>query len=397
MIDAEQKKIVVVIVISNMEYGGAQRQIVELANNIDSTRFDLHVCSLSDYVPIGPLIEDAEHRLHIISKKNKYDVSVIWRLATLLRRLRADIVHGYLFDAEIATRLAGRLARISSVGNCERNTNYAFKRIHLLTYRITRPFVDFYVANSTAGATFNQHMLSNKRSMYYTVHNGVDTKRFHRRDGSDIRASLGIPADAFVVGMFGSFKEQKNHAMLFQAVRPLLDRHPHTRLLLVGDELAGGMHGSTDYKTRTLALVEELGLKDICVFAGNRDDVELLYPACDVTALPSLFEGTPNVALESMACGIPVVATNVSDNAYVIRDEETGFVVDLTDVKSFSNRLCLLADDNELRTRLGRHAIEWMEKEFSCAQLARKTESVYLDVLGRLADQSKSGKSFQSD
>ena len=390
-------KITVVIVVSNLEYGGAQRQIVELANRIDREQFDLHVCSLSEYVPLAADLEVADTHLHVIQKRYKFDATVVPRLARLLRRLRADIVHGYLFDAELAARLAGRLARTAAVGNSERNTDYRFKRIQLVAHALTRRCVDFYIANSHAGARFSQRTLNNPRRWYYTVHNGVDTSRFRPGDRAAARRQLGLGDDEFVIGMFGSFKEQKNHPLLFAAVRGVLDQHAHTRLLLVGDELAGGLHGSTDYKRRTLELAEELDLVRHAVFLGNRDDVENLYPACDVTALPSLFEGTPNVALESMACGVPVVATAVSDNAYVVREGETGYLVPVDDPERYSGRLLELARDARLRDRLGAAARRWMESEFSGARLAAKTEAVYRDVLGTSSPEADRLRSFPVD
>jgi glycosyltransferase involved in cell wall biosynthesis len=388
-------KIRVVIVVSNLEYGGAQRQIVELANHIDTGRFEFHICSLSDYVPLAALLERAESRLHIVQKHWKFDLSVVPRVASLLRKLQADIVHGYLFDAEIAARLAGRLAGTPRVGNSERNTDYRFKRRQLLAHFLTRRCVDFYIANSNSGARFSQKALQNPRERYYTVHNGVDTRRFVPGDATAVRASLGLPADEFVVGMFGSFKAQKNYPLLFEAMRIVIDRQPGTRLLLVGDELAGGLHGSDEYKQRMLVLAKELDLLPHCVFAGNRTDVEKLYSACNVTALPSLFEGTPNVALESMACGVPVVATNVSDNAYIVRDGETGYLVGLGNAEAFAERVLALARDPGLRDTMGKEGRRWVEGEFSCARLAAKTEAVYLDVLGRVSPEAARLKSFR--
>src|SRR3990170_3198054 len=87
----------IVLVIDNLEYGGAQRQVVELANHIDPSLFDVHICSLSKYVPLAERMVDRELRLHIVTKRWKYDVTVVPRLAMLLHGLKADIVHGYLF------------------------------------------------------------------------------------------------------------------------------------------------------------------------------------------------------------------------------------------------------------------------------------------------------------
>lgn len=371
----------IVLVISNLEYGGAQRQVVELANNMDASRFDVHVCSLSSYVPLADRLRHRDRRLHIIAKKWKFDITVVPRLVRLLRRLRADVVHGYLFDAEIAARLAARLAGAKASIASERNTNYRLKPRQLITYRLTRSCVDLIIANSNAGAAFNSRMLGHKPSQYRVIHNGVDTQRFAPRDGGAIRRELGLAEDERVIGMFASYKPQKNHPMLFAAARCLLDRLPRARLLLVGDQLYEGLRSSDEYKRRIGRLADELGIRERCLFLGNRRDVQRLYCACDVTALPSLHEGTPNVALEAMACGVPVVATDVSDNAYVIPDGRGGFVVPLNDYIAMARRLYLLLTDERQRHQMGWQAREWVRREFSTKRLAMKTADAYAAVL----------------
>lgn len=374
----------VVLVIDNLEYGGAQRQVVELANHIDPSRFDVHICSLSDYVPLADRMVDPNRRLHVITKKWKYDVTVVPRLATLLHRLKADIVHGYLFASEIASRLAGRLARTPLIFGSERNTDYQLKRRQLIAYRLTRCCMDLLVANSNAGMQFDCRLFGYRPSQCRVVHNGVDTHRFRPHDEQMFRRELGIRDGEYVVGMFASFKKQKNHPLLFGAARCVLQRFPQTRLLMVGDELYGGMYGSDDYKREMDRLVDALDLRRQCLFLGNRHDVERLYCVCDLTALPSFFEGTPNVALESMACGVPVIATEVSDNAQIIPDGRAGYVVPLGDEVALSERICRLLEDNVLRRQMGQEARAWVESGFSIARLVDKTARVYQDALESL-------------
>lgn len=369
------------IVISNLEYGGAQRQVVDLANSVDPASARIHVCSLSPYVPLADRLTGADRRLHIVTKRFKYDTTVPLRVAALLRRLAADVVHGYLFDAEITARIAGLLARTPLVVGSERNTNYRLKRVQLAAYRATKNLVDLVVANSQAGAQFNSRMLGQPASIYRVVHNGVDTERFHPSDTAAIRKELGIEGGEPVVGMFGSFKEQKNHPLFFDAASRVLREIPGARFLLVGDQLHGGMHGSDAYKMRVLRLVDELGIRDRCIFMGNRSDVERLYPACDVTVLPSLFEGTPNVALESMASGVPVIATDVADNASIIPDGRAGYIVQLGDADGLAARIVRLLSDHSLRQAMSTAAREWTQREFSTARLAEKTEAVYRAAL----------------
>lgn len=373
-------RIRVVQVISNLEFGGAQRQVVELTNNMPPDDFDMHVCSLSDYVPLGEQLREP-HRLHVVTKKWKFDATVVPRLATLLRRLKADIVHGYLFDADIAARLAGALADVPVKISSERNTDYHIKRRQLLAFKLTSKCVDLVLANSHAGAAFNSRMLGHPMSQYRVIHNGVDTRRFAPRDSRAMRAELGVDDGELLVGMFGSFKQQKNHPLLFEAAKIILQHAPHARFLLVGEMLYGGMHGSDEYCRRAHALVDELGIRERCLFVGNRSDVDKLYPACDVTVLPSLFEGTPNVVLESLASGVPVVATDVSDNRLIIPDGQVGYVVPLHDPAVLADRILAILQNPALRHSMSIAARQWAVTEFSTAALASKTAQVYREAL----------------
>lgn len=368
----------VALVISNLEYGGAQRQVVELVNQLDPGVIDARICSLSSHVPLAADLRDRS-RLHVILKRFKFDATVVPRLATWLRRERIRVVHGYLFDAEIAARLAGRLAGCAVIGS-ERNTDYSLKKRQLIVYRMTRSCMDLIIANSRAGAEFNRRLLGQDAARYRVVHNGVDVERFHPRDPRQARIDAGLPLDVPLVGMFASFKAQKNHPLAFEAARLVLDQLPTTRFLFVGDMLYAGMHGSDRYKADMQRRVDELRLRDACIFLGNRDDVAALYSACDLTILPSHFEGTPNVVLESLACGVPVVATNVSDNAYIVPDGRVGFIVPPGDAAALAQRIVELLTDTQLRARLGRQARQWMIDEFSVTRLAEKTAAVYVEA-----------------
>ncbi len=378
---AQPRPIVAVIVISDLEFGGAQRQVVELANSMDPNKCLIYVVSLADYIPLADSLNKKKERFKLILRRWRFDFTVAFRLANFLREVQADVVHSYLFDAGIAARIAGRLARRPVVIDTERNTDYTLKKIESVAFRLTRWCNDMTIANSKAGANFNSRALKQPMSMYRVVHNGVDTERFQPRPQSELRKELGISLEELVVGMFASFKPQKNHPLFLNAARRLLDQGLRFRLLLVGDELYKGMSDSVAFKQEIQKTIDDLNLRSHCIFAGNRTDVERFYNVCDVTVLPSLFEGTPNVALESMASGVPVVVTEVSDNAYVVPDGRAGFIVKLNDVDALADRLGRLLTDKNLRTSMARGARSWVLKEFSCARLAEKTLAIYREAI----------------
>jgi glycosyltransferase involved in cell wall biosynthesis len=371
------------LLISDLEFGGAQRQVVELANQMDPHRFKMHVCTLADYVPLSELLTSRESRLHVVRKQHKFDVTVIPKLVRLMRDLRVVVVHTFLFDAEFFGRIAARLAGVPAVIGSERNTDYVPLPRHLWAFALTRAWSNAIIANSTAGADFNSRTFGVPRSKYRVIHNGVDTNRFKPRDVSALRKQLGIADHDRVVGMFASFKEQKNHSFLLRAAPRVIARFPDLRLLFIGDELYMGMSDSVSYHRKIHALVDDLGLRKHCLFLGNRSDVEKYYSLCDLTVLPSFSEGTPNVALESMASGVPVVATNVSDNALIIPDGKVGLMVALNDETALADRICRILENKELRTQMGKNARQWVTEHFSGKRLADKTASIYEEVLSR--------------
>lgn len=389
-------RLCIVLAISNLEFGGAQRQVVELANCMNAGRFDVHVVSLSTYVPLGSELAEADRRLHVVGKRFKFDASLVWRLARLLKNLRADVVQGYLFDAQIATRLAGRLAGTPLVVGSERNADYTLKWRQKAAFRMTRACVDLIVANSGAGAAFNRRMLGHSEEQYRVVHNGVNASRFHPADGAAMRAELGIAPDERLIGMFGSYKRQKNHPLFLAAGQRVLREFPRARLMIVGDELHAGKGKSDLTRARVEQLANELGIASRCLFIGNRLDPERLYPACDVTVLPSFFEGTPNVLLESMACGVPVVTTDVSDHRYIVPDGRVGFVVPLGDEGLLARRLCEMLGDDARRAEMGRAARAWIEQEFSTARLAEKTAAVFEEGLARKVARSPASQAARA-
>ena len=371
------------LVVSNLEYGGAQRQVVALANHLNATGGDATVVSLSPYVPLAAELVDAGSRLHVVEKRHRLDLTVAWRLAVLLRRLEVGVTHAFLVDAEIAARLAGALYPRTAVIGSERNTDYVPQLRHTIPLRLTNRWCAATIANSHAGKRFRVRAFGIPADSVFVVHNGVDLERFGPRDASLARAEIGLGPSVPVVGLFASFKTQKNHPMFFRAARRILDRHPGAVFLCVGGALHGGLQGSEAYETRMRGLVQDMGLRDSVRFVGNRDDVGRWYSACDVTVLTSLREGTPNVLLESMACEVPVVATDVADNAFVVPDGRAGFVVAYDDDAAMAERVSHLLARPEERREMGRAARAWVEGEFSLARLVEKTAAVYCAVLAR--------------
>jgi glycosyltransferase involved in cell wall biosynthesis len=161
------------------------------------------------------------------------------------------------------------------------------------------------------------------------------------------------------------------------------DANPETRFLLVGEPLSDDLAATSAYQSEIKALTTSLNLADRCIFLGNQRDMRSVYNGCDVTVLLSRHEGTPNVLLESMACGVPVVASNIADNAVIVRDGETGHVVPREDDSAAAQCVQKLLADPLRRKAMGTAARSRVCTDFSLERAASKLEEIYSRALSR--------------
>ncbi|MES2474697.1 MAG: glycosyltransferase [Verrucomicrobiota bacterium] len=368
----------VCLLISSLEFGGAERQVIEMARCFDRRLVDPIICTLSDQVPLVENDPETRKILHLIPKRGRFDFTTVLRLATFLRREKIDLIHAFLFDSEMAARFAAPLAGVHRVVASERNADYVRPRLHQFAQQLTKSLFDVMVANSHAGARFNMRTLGLPESRLRVVHNGVDTQRF-RPDlaaGLAFRSRLGIAPDEPVIGMVGSFKRQKDHGTFLRMASRLLESRPDCRFLIAGDVVTGSSDSAT-YAAEIRELAGELKLGERCLFIGNQQDIPGFYNACNLTALLSLREGTPNVALESMACGRPVIASDIADNAIIIREGIVGHIVPTgawAEAASHAGRL--LADPGMLH-RMGAAARDHVCSEYTPARTAGKLAAIY--------------------
>jgi glycosyltransferase involved in cell wall biosynthesis len=181
------------------------------------------------------------------------------------------------------------------------------------------------------------------------------------------RAALGLDDDEFVVGTVARLSHQKAHHVLFEAVARLARRYTRCRLVLLGD-------GERRHELQRLA--NELGISERVVFAGFRPDVAELLPAFDVSCLSSLHEGVPLSVLEAMAACLPVVATDCGSLPDLVTEGQTGYLVPVGDVAGMAHCLSMLADDPNLRARLGTSGRARVLRDFTIENTARRYEAL---------------------
>jgi glycosyltransferase involved in cell wall biosynthesis len=377
------KPISVCMLISSLEFGGAERQVVEMMRSFDREIVRPIVCSLSSEVPLARFLPGNREQLSIVEKRGRFDFTTVFRVARLLRRERIDVVHAFLLDAEIVARLAAPLAGVRVVVASERNTDYVRPRLHTIALKATQPLFDVMVANSTAGKRFNIRTLGLPESRIEVVHNGVDVERFRpdREVGLAFRDRLGIGSDTPLIGMVGSYKRQKGQDNFLRMAARVRQEIPNAHFLLVGEPLRDDFESTSRYQAEVQALAASLRLSDCCRFVGNQQDMKAVYNACDATALLSRHEGTPNVVLESMACGVPVIATDIADNALIIPSGKIGFVVPPENFEAAAICAKQILRNPALLRQMGEAARKHAVDQFSLRVAASKLETIYTRCL----------------
>jgi len=304
------------LVISDLGYGGAERQVVALANGLGSLGIESFVATLSAHTPLADQLKNADC-LHVVGRSP-------FRLARLLKDLNIDVVHGFLLDAEILSRLAARLSGGVRVIGSERSTRHNYTWWQRGLYKLTGKVMSRCIANTQEGAQWHARTFGLPVNRYQIVRNGVDTIRFAPGEAAEIRQKLGVSSTDFLIGMFASFKPVKNHTLLIEALALLNERGIFCKVLLVGDRMQRGRHAHSGLVARIETQIRDLHLENQVIMIGHQVDIERLYRACTLTVLPSDYEGTPNVVIESMACGIPAVVSDVTGNREAIVEGEGG-------------------------------------------------------------------------
>jgi D-inositol-3-phosphate glycosyltransferase len=221
---------------------------------------------------------------------------------------------------------------------------------------------------------------------------GVDTTRFYPIPKDEALDFIGSPARYCMLLYVGRIEALKGIDTLFEAMAILkqegfLDIHPICLAIIGGDPDVSREEMSTEMD-RLHELQESLGIDDVITFLGRRDQdtLQYYYSAAEIVVVPSHYESFGMVALEAMACGTPVIASETGGLAFLVKDGETGFHVPAVDPEALAERLKELMQDEGLRARLGEQAAIYA-KEFSWSIVVDQILELYASVMVSLEDE----------
>ncbi|MGH7232661.1 MAG: glycosyltransferase [Nitrospiraceae bacterium] len=371
------KKISVLIFTNSFQVGGSERQAVELVKSINRTQFDLH---LACFQREGPLADELPIDLdHVQSYplSGFYNATAFLQATaflTFLRRVQAQVVQCFDFYTNVFAIPIARLAGVPVILGARREEALTKTSAQRMAERWCYRLATGVVAN--AGVIKDQLVKRDGVSPHrvWAIHNGIDLQRFNCQEHGDQSGSTH-KKEEIMVGVVANLRPEKGHTVFLEAAKHLSSRYPLARFLIVGD-------GS--FRRQVETRVNELGLINVVSMTGAVNDIPSILKTMDIAVLPSIAnEGFPNSVMEAMASGLPVVATDTGGTRELVIDGLTGFVVPPRDAGILADRLGKLCDDPELRRKMGELGRNRVEQEFTVDKMARKLETLYLNLLTR--------------
>jgi glycosyltransferase involved in cell wall biosynthesis len=369
--------------------GGTERQVVNLVERLDPARFALRFACfkrlgnfLSSIEALG--IPISEHKI-----KRLYDVRALKELVRLsveIRRNRVDIVHSYNFYGNVFAIPAARLARAPVVIASIRNMREAEAPLQRRVQRHVCRLADHVLTNAEA---IRQSLISEgyDETKITVIRNGIDVSRLKctRDGGKRFRHELALSPDTPLIAVLARLDPIKGLEYFLEAAAIVATRVPRARFAVIGGGafVRRGANTFQDYRSELEATAARLGLEGRVAFTGVRNDVPDVLSQVAVSVLPSLSEGLSNTLLESMAAGVPVVATRVGGTPEAVEDGVTGLLVPARNPEALARAIGLLLENRDLAARLGRAGRQRITRHFQLESTVRQTERLYVELLER--------------
>jgi glycosyltransferase involved in cell wall biosynthesis len=371
----------VVTLVDRLGTGGAERLAIQTTTRLDPERFDRTLCASRRFdVAISKRhvanaladLEAADVRVMGLKRTSAKQVWAWWPFYRFLRRERIDVLHAHKFGSNMWGTAIGRMARVPVIVAHEHTWSFEGQPLRRFGDR------ELIARGSSAFIAVSQE---DRRRM-------IEIERIDPEDvmflpngipapppptGADVRAELGIPAEAPVIGTVSVLRPQKALDVLLRASRKLAGEFPGLRVLIAGE-------GDRRFALEELA--QELGLEDTVLFMGVRTDVPDVLAALDVAVSTSDFEGSPLSVMEFMEAARPIVATRVGGVPDLIDDGVHGRLVEPQDPDAFAAAVAGLLRDPAQAAEMGRRAQERRRAEFDIEVMVRRLEELYVRLRG---------------
>ncbi len=380
-------KINILFMLPNFDTGGSEKLVLDIIRSLDRTRFSPVLVVFftgmyeKEYLKLGLPF----YVIHAGGIRNK--LSIFSFIRSIMKRHSVQVVNTHHTSPLIQGFLPCRVFSGASLVHTEHSNLSMDEKIHARALFFERLFLrkaDAAVGISKGVCDYFAKELSVPDGKLRHIPNGIDISRFEIKsfDRRAYRRVLGVRDTDALVGLFANFRPEKNHALLVKAVSVLKSSgRENVKLLLCGngptfDEIA--------------ALAASLGIKDAVRFLGVRHDIPELMASIDLYCLPSRYEGLPFSALEAMAAGRPIVATDVPGTNEVVVNGRNGLLVRPDDPDALAKAIGRVQDDPRLGRRLAAEGRETV-MGYSFDSMISKYETLFIEMASIAAKRQGKG------
>lgn len=361
-----ERKIHIQHVLLSLQPGGLENGVVNVVNRLNRDRFRSSVCCLKHKGEFAARLVDDQVAVHEMGWRGGNDLFLPFKLASLFRRTKTDIVHTRNAEAFFYGFLGAKFAGVPRIIHSEHGRTFNDRPLRFIVQRLFSRHTDriFSVTEQ-----LKHDLVGNigiPASRIEVLYNGVDLGRFKPASRLEILSQLGFQPGDMVVGSVGRLVTVKNYPLLLQSFRAL-DRKD-IKLVFVGD----GPERPALEKMATM-----IGLEKQVRFLGHRDNVAELLAAFDIFVLPSISEGMSNTLLEAMGAGIAAVASDVGGNPEIIREGVDGLLFPSGNVEALVSRLQSLLTNAGRRAQLAQGGRERVHRDFSIDAMISRYERLY--------------------
>jgi glycosyltransferase involved in cell wall biosynthesis len=361
--------------------GGTERQFVRLSLALDPSRFELMFGCLKRW---GPFLENIQNKgillreYRLASFRSVRAVREQFRLAAHIARRSITIVHAYNFYANVfavpAAYLAGAPVIIASIRDKGAYLTAPQKWFQRQVCRLA----DCVLVNADS---IRDWLIKDgyDPARIVNIPNGLELSQFEDARRAETRASLGVSENARLVVMLSRITRVKGIEDFIDAAAMIAASHPDVQFLVVGAGhiLQRGVMADDVYADELQERARQRGLAGRLKFTGYREDVPQILAETSVSVLPSLTEGLSNAILESMAAGVPMVATRVGGTPELIEDGVTGVLVPPREPQTLAAAIARVLDDGALAARLGQAGQRSVAERYSAERMVQSTVELY--------------------
>lgn len=358
----------IVFIIGQLTHGGSEKQLYLLATLLKKRKYNIFVIVLSNLSePYGRLLKNKGISVFTIRKIIPFfDIFRIVRLSRIIRKAKANIIHSFSLTANFytfwSTVFMDSVVFAGGSRNVELNRSKFFKKIDDFIFR----YANALIVNSEENLkVIKKNSKKPGQVNGFVIKNGIDIPLYKKKIDS-IKNELNI-------GIVALFKKQKNYRLFVDLSEKICNLFENVHFFAVGS-------GPEYSRIVTYATKKQCSAK--IHFLEEREDIlELMLSQFDIFVLTSSWEGLPNVIMEAMSIGLPVIATNVGGVSELVIHNKTGFLVPSGDLNSLVYYCSLLIEDTNLRRKMGEEGRKFILNNFSIIKMVEEYETLFDKLL----------------